>query len=394
MNEPRLLESALRRWWVVLIVFVVTTVLTVLWVSPKPAVYESSGTYVLQPRGQQDEQTVRALDLLIRGAQINATYALIARSDAIKDTAVGRLDEVPKQAHLKVEAEAVTGTNALTITALSRDASTAHALAVAAGAATMEYVEGLHQPYQLVLLDPPELPKHPVNSKKSLTIVLGAILGLLAGLGLAAIIDRVVLLRTASKARAASDEQLALVPGSTQPMFLSPPPARAVGPPAAPTPESTVIEATADPAVQAELDRVASVRTPHSLGVLRLEPATANGTRQNGSGQNGSGQNGAPLNGADRNGNGHEPDDPGADGRVEALSECARRDGCTLIVVRERLYAIVCPDMNALDTSRHLSDWLAEIDFDDATSGLLVSMTVVEYCGDDPEPALPEPTIG
>jgi hypothetical protein len=149
--------------------------------------------------------------------------------------------------------------------------------------------------------------------------------------------------------------------------------------------------------------------------VLRLEPAAANGTSHNGTshngtsdngtsdngtsdngaGENGTGHNGAAVNAAGHNGNGYGHDDPGAGDHVEALSECARRDGCTLIVVRDRLYAIVCPEMNALDTSRRLSDWLAEIDFDDATSGLLVSMTVVEYCGDDEEQAaLPGSTLG
>jgi hypothetical protein len=327
----------------------------------------------LQPRGQQDADTVRALDLLIRGAQINATYALIARSDAIKDTAVGRLDKVPAHAHLSVESEAVTGTNALTISAHARDAKSAHALAVAAGAATIEYVEGLHQPYQLVLLDPPQLPTHPVSSKKSLTIVLGAILGLLAGLGLAAMIDRVVLLREASRARTSpKDDQLELEEASAKPMYVSAPPARAVGPPAAPSPEATVIEATADPVVQEELERAASDHAPHSLGVLRLEPAVANGNGYNG--------------------NGHHADDVNVTGHVKALSDCARRDGCNLIVVRDRLYAIVCPNMSALDTSRHMSDWLAEIDIDDATSGFIVSMTVVEYCGDNAQSALPEST--
>ena len=115
MAEPRLLESALRRWWVVLIAFTITTVLTLIWVSPKPATYESSGTYVVQPRSQQPDDSVKALDTQIRGTQINATYALIARSDAIKNAAVSRLVRVPAHGHLHVEAEAVPGTNALTI---------------------------------------------------------------------------------------------------------------------------------------------------------------------------------------------------------------------------------------------------------------------------------------
>ena len=44
----RILQSGLRHWWIVLISVVVTTALTIFWVSSKPAVFKSSGTYVIK----------------------------------------------------------------------------------------------------------------------------------------------------------------------------------------------------------------------------------------------------------------------------------------------------------------------------------------------------------
>ena len=100
----RILQSGLRHWWIVLIAFVVTTALTIFWVSSKPAVYKSAGTYVIQARSGAGDDNVRALEALIRSAQINSTYALIARSDAMQDPA----DRSPRRRYLRVPTRAST----------------------------------------------------------------------------------------------------------------------------------------------------------------------------------------------------------------------------------------------------------------------------------------------
>jgi capsular polysaccharide biosynthesis protein len=380
MPEPRLLESAIRRWPVVVVAFVVTTILTIIWVAPKPSTYESSGSYVVQPRSGQAEDSVRAIEALIRGTQINATYSLIARSDAIKDLAEARLTNVPKNAHSRVESEAVTGTNALTISARARDAKAAHALAVAAGTETIAYVENLHQPYQLVLLDPPKLPSHPVNSRKPLTIALGALLGLMVGLGLAAILDRIMLFRRDQDAATPVPEPRALEPArSVSSVAAIPASASEI----AAGPVSLVADVTADPGVQRELLRAADRAATYSLGVLKVEPANeldnGNHVDNNINGSNGSSGNSSGSNG-----------DAGANTRNTAadfhpmLHDQALRNGYTLNYVRDGLFAVVLPDMTAVETSKLLSDWLAdgpEIGPDDPSGGLLVSMTVVEYTG-------------
>jgi capsular polysaccharide biosynthesis protein len=388
--EPRLLESAFRRWWVVLIAFVATTLLTLLWVMPKPDVYESSGTYVVQPRGDQNPDSVRALEALIRGTQINATYALIARSAAIKDAAVARLASVPEGARLKLDAEAVTGTNALEISASARDNEAAHALAVAAGAETIAYVEGVAQPYELVMLDPPELPTHPVNSRKSLTVALGAMLGLMLGLGLAAILDRIALLRRGRESEVTPIDASALetararvaVP-SVRAATLAPPSnlaeIHAPDPPgvlaasghaasAADPSSDLVADAASDPVVQEELVRAADGTSTYSLGILKLEPVET-----------------PAGNGSSKRTHENGRTSLGELARFVPLEEDrALPNGRPLTYVREGVFAAVLPDMSAATASKLLGEWLAEVASGDSghpRAGLLVSMTVVEYSG-------------
>ena len=371
--EPRLLETAIRRWWVVLLAFAITTALTILWVSPKPSVYKSSGTYVVEPKEGTD--SVRALEALLRpGAAINATYALIARSDAMKEAAEAQLASIPPDANLKIDAEAVTGTNALTISGQAREARTAHALATAAGTAAIEHVDGLGQPYKLVMLDAPDLPSSPVNSRKSLTIVLGSLLGLMVGLGIAAIMDRIALLRRERRTMPVETFSLDPVPSTSTSTLAArqtlavPPPAPAT-PRLAPVPDvataydprelpssevrtnDVIIDATSHPSVQADLARAAHAGATYSLGIFRVDPASpGNGNGSNGHSGNGNGANGH-VNGASRT----EPSR-----RFEPLHAEAVRNGLRLNQIDDDLFAVVLPDTSAVSASKLLSDWLAE----------------------------------
>jgi capsular polysaccharide biosynthesis protein len=408
-EEPRLLDSALRRWWVVLIAFLITTALTIMWVSPKPSEYKSSGTYVVQPRSDSNDpngSSLRGSEVLGRGTSINATYALIARSDAIQNEAEARLPSIPKDAHPSIEAEAVTGTNAVTISSKARDAKTAHALAVAAGTETIAKIEALQQPFILAPLDPPEVPSGPVDSRKPLTIALGALLGLIVGLALAALLDRVAYLRR-------SQQQVNPVPAfpvgpafSTSTASVSGLQARAVPPAAAatprPAPPAEVLPAAGDPAidvviadatsndsVREELARAADVAVTYCLGIFRVElsKVPTNGHH-----------NGANGDGNGRNANGYERKRGitrarRRSNRFAPLHEEAQRHGLNLTQVHDGLFAVVLPDMGAVNASQFLSDWLAKapaIDADNPDAGLMMSMTVVEYTGrhDDAEPGI------
>ena len=134
----------------------------------------------------------------------------------------------------------MTGTNALSISATARDAEIAQALAVAAGVETIAYVKAGDEPYDLVLLDAPELPSSPANSKKSLTVAIGALLGLMLGLAIATMVDRADSLKRSSRRRDVDTDP-------TDPAQV-----RALSA-ASESEVSVVVEATSDPRVHRDI---------------------------------------------------------------------------------------------------------------------------------------------
>jgi len=181
----RYLQIIRAWWWLVLIAFVVTAGATLALVLPQPPVYESKGTFVVRPRSLDSEEVVNAFDTLIRGVEINATYAVIARSDLIRSRAEERVGPEVSTSDLSVDAEVVTGTNIVSISVRGLDREAAQAFAEAVGAETVAYVVELNDAYQLDPLDPPTSPASPAGPNKRLTLALGLMFGAALGVGLA-----------------------------------------------------------------------------------------------------------------------------------------------------------------------------------------------------------------
>lgn len=185
MELRRYLQIIRAWWWLVLIAFVVTAGATLALVLPQPPVYESKGTFVVRPRSLDSEEVVNAFDTLIRGVEINATYAAIARSDLIRSRAEERVGPEVSTSDLSVDAQVVTGTNIVSISVRGLDRDSAQAFAEAVGAETVAYVVELNDAYQLDPLDPATSPASPAGPNKRLTLVLGLMFGAALGVGLA-----------------------------------------------------------------------------------------------------------------------------------------------------------------------------------------------------------------
>jgi capsular polysaccharide biosynthesis protein len=348
----RLVELARRRWFIVAAVFIVTTTLTVLATLSKPAMYESSGSFVVRPRAGKTE--VQAFDTLIRGVEINATYATIARSGLVRSRAEERLGPGP-WGNIRVSAEAVTGTNTLKIGATARDPVRAQQLAVAVSAETEKYVNSLGETFELEPLDPPDLPTTPVDTKKYLTISLGAMLGLAFGLALAAVVDA---LRSGARGPDEQpDPERALPP-------RRPDDGRALSDTATvtttlhalrkdPGPESVLAEeALAHPQIRSDIIRAARAQQPFCVAVLRTKPANGNG------GGNGYG---AHL---------HVATERPSDATIERRLSFWRPGGRgALTWVGNGLYAVVLPGISAPAATRFLADWYSVVTDAERDSG-------------------------
>jgi capsular polysaccharide biosynthesis protein/GGDEF domain-containing protein len=177
-----------RHRWLVLLTFLVTTGASVWSVEQATPMYESTGTYVVHPAdGDELTDTVDSFDILIRNAQILATYAKIASSDLIRDAAKLSLPAVDTDG-TQVATEPVTGTNLLEITVTGPDPGAAQALAEAIGTATIENIRDGGM-YELSPLDEPNLPRSPSSPRKVLTVAAGAVFGLMLGVGLALLVE-------------------------------------------------------------------------------------------------------------------------------------------------------------------------------------------------------------
>ena len=180
-----------KRWWLVAATFVATTILTLIFVNGQPSVYESSTTLVVRPRTSISEDAVRAIDTLSRRVEITTTYASIARSQLIKDRAINVLElTADERSGLKVTSKVVTGSNLLEISVQGADPDTVAVFAAAVGEETAAYIGGLDEAFELTILDDARVPGNPIDANKRFTVILGGAFGLLLGVGLALMVDR------------------------------------------------------------------------------------------------------------------------------------------------------------------------------------------------------------
>jgi capsular polysaccharide biosynthesis protein/GGDEF domain-containing protein len=180
-----------KRWWLVAATFVATTILTLLFVNAQPWIYESTTTLVVRPRTSISEDAVRAIDILSRRVEITSTYSNIARSRLIRDRAIEALELTSEErSGLKVTGRVVTGSNLLEIGVLGTDPDTVAAFARTVGNETLAYIAGLDEAFELTVLDEARTPTRPIAPNKRFTVVLGAAFGLVLGVGLALLVEK------------------------------------------------------------------------------------------------------------------------------------------------------------------------------------------------------------
>jgi capsular polysaccharide biosynthesis protein len=346
MELKRLLEMFLRRWPLILVSFALLTGLTFWWVESKPDSYRAAGTYVVRPRldpsGQID---VRAIEALIKGVEIPATYASIARSDVIRERAKDVLGERENDAGLRVGAEVVTGTNTVEISAHANDPRTAREFALAVGTATSEYIDDLRDTYRLELLDAPRIPASPVDVKRNLTVVIGAVLGVVLGFTLAFVMENFGIAWRATRSGRPRTRKAEAQPSAPprEPTETDPRAPVPAGNGASVEPRLTDAttpldlagsESSVSPDFQRALDAASQSGDVHSLGVLKFNGS--NGGQSNGS---------KPHPGLDRE-------------RVEKLLHTwAQQSGGTFTYVDNETFAVRLPGVTAPAASRLLANW-------------------------------------
>ncbi len=182
------LRLLLKRWWVIALILIVTTVITMALTYFQTPIYSSSATYVVSPSPKILDGTGYLSGLSVLGGQptVANTYASIAGSASIKQSASEALGLNPAQVKsLDVATRVQNGTNVIEITVEGTDPLLVQAFAVKIGDSTIDYIAKLDGVYSLTLLDTASAPDAPIKPNKRLNLVLGIGMGLVLGVGLA-----------------------------------------------------------------------------------------------------------------------------------------------------------------------------------------------------------------
>jgi diguanylate cyclase (GGDEF)-like protein len=191
MEIKAFIKILFKRWWALLLGLIVVLSATWIWTNKQDQIYQSEATFVLRPRSSTlavDDDFVKALDMVSRRVEINTTFAEVATSRLIKSLARSRL-ETGDAAGMSVSARVVGGTNILTITVEGPDPITTQEYCGLIGLATLNYVAELYDVFELQPLDPASLPRTPIRPNLGLNLMLGSVLGLSIGAGLAFLIE-------------------------------------------------------------------------------------------------------------------------------------------------------------------------------------------------------------
>lgn len=186
MDSQLLLKTLKKRWWLFLLVFVVTAGATLALTMSQTPVYKAKATYVtkLSPQITDDKEITSALDILNRQEETLGTYSEIAMSGKMEDLAAEQLKLTPvQQRAFTVNSRTVPGTRILEISVLGDDPQKVRDFTMAVGDQTVKYVNSLYVTYQLELLDAADAPSKPISPQLELNLILALALGLFFGGG-------------------------------------------------------------------------------------------------------------------------------------------------------------------------------------------------------------------
>ena len=139
--------------------------------------YESTGSYVVQPRAGDDLTSIQATANLNGTVRIDSTFARIAESDLVRERALARLSQTLSDEELddsEVSASLAPSANIVSISARTAHREAARDLATAAGAETVRYIADLADLYDLTVLDAPAEPQRSASTGVRLAPVLAA----------------------------------------------------------------------------------------------------------------------------------------------------------------------------------------------------------------------------
>lgn len=188
MDGSIALRALRSTWWIVVVTVLAAAGAAFYLGSRQELRYQSVSSFVVSP--QQDQTTadvtesVRTLDPA-RARALVSTFVEMLTSTAVQDEAAAALGLGAFPEGYEVTAVVAPEAYAAELRVTGPGGTEAAALSGALGIAASERFVDLYRIYDIALLDPASVPLDPVNRGPVETGILGGVLGLLAGLGIA-----------------------------------------------------------------------------------------------------------------------------------------------------------------------------------------------------------------
>ncbi len=186
MELRSLLHIIVRRWWLVLPTLLITFgTAAVLALSQSPE-YEAGTTMIVTPAADVADETLSALAVISRQSEITDTYAQLAASRVVQREAAEALGLTgDERRDVRIDSRLVPGTTLLTVTARSSDPQLVSSYANAVSDALVAFVDDRYAVFDVSVVDIASVPDQPVAPNVPLTLAIGAVAGVLLGIGLA-----------------------------------------------------------------------------------------------------------------------------------------------------------------------------------------------------------------
>lgn len=185
MERKSTLQLLARRWWIGLLVLIITLGVTAYLTTRQTPRYDAKATYLtrLNDAITNGRDMTSAMDALNRQPAILTTYSEVAKSQFIKTRAAQSLGLSGDDLRgLTVGSRVITGTNLIEISVEGENPGQVRDFANALGDTTATYANTLYTTYQLELLDEARLPGRPISPILTINLIAGTILGLFLGL--------------------------------------------------------------------------------------------------------------------------------------------------------------------------------------------------------------------
>jgi capsular polysaccharide biosynthesis protein len=180
--------------WLIILVAVIGTAVSYLYISRQTPTYESSASVIIEPSATADDLTRIQADIIrISGTNVQGTYVQFLQSRRILDSAIASLEGTfGREALEAAEVDVIPVSNSAVINVLVRSTNTELARALANEIMRVggtESPEAYLSVYELGVLNTANLPETPVAPAVATSTVLGALGSLAVGIALAFLFD-------------------------------------------------------------------------------------------------------------------------------------------------------------------------------------------------------------